>query len=99
MAKGKPRSIVVVEERGERFVVAAYPDGSVVKKRVDPNERPSRKPRKPIARARTESLNKTKRKQICPYPPASFSRHFSWGRDGSCRSFRFTRPPAEYLVA
>jgi hypothetical protein len=64
MPKDTPRSIEVVEERGERFVVATYPDGSVVRKLVDPNERPRRKPRKPITRARTESLNKTKRKQI-----------------------------------
>jgi hypothetical protein len=64
VSKGKPRSIEVVEERGERFVVATYPDGSVVRKRVDPNERPRRKPRKPIARAKTDMLNKTRRKQI-----------------------------------
>jgi hypothetical protein len=62
--KGRPRDIEVVEERGERFVVATYADGSVVRKRVDPNERPRRQPRKPIARARTESLDKTTKKQI-----------------------------------
>ena len=63
MTKGRPQSIEVVEERGDRFVVATYADGSVVRKRVDPNERPRRKPRKPIARARTE-LDKTRKKQI-----------------------------------
>jgi hypothetical protein len=64
VSKGRPRSIEVVEEQGERFVVATYADGSVVRKRVDPNERPRRKPRRPIARARSETLNKTRRKQI-----------------------------------
>ena len=64
MAKGRPHSIEVVEERGDRFVVATYADGSVVRKRVDVNERPRRKPRKPIARAKTDMLNKTRRKQI-----------------------------------
>jgi hypothetical protein len=64
VSKGRPHSIEVVEDRGERFVVATYPDGSVVRKAVDPNERPKRKPRKPIARARTDSLDKTRRKQI-----------------------------------
>jgi hypothetical protein len=64
MAKGRPRSIEVVEDRGDRFVVATYADGSVVRKRIDANERPRRKPRKPIARARTEMLDKTRRKQI-----------------------------------
>lgn len=64
VSKGRPHSIEVVEERGERFVVATYADGSVLRKPVDPNERPRRKPRKTIARARTESLDKTRRKQI-----------------------------------
>jgi hypothetical protein len=64
MFKSKPHSIEVVEERGERFVVATYADGLVVRTRVDPNERPRRKPRKPIARARTESLDKTRKNQI-----------------------------------
>ena len=63
-AKGRPESIEVIEEGGERFVEATYADGSIVRKRVDPNKRPKRKPRKPIARARTESLDKTRRKQI-----------------------------------
>jgi hypothetical protein len=62
--KGRPRSIEVVEEAGERFVIATYADGSFVRKLVDRNERPRRKPRKPIARARTESLDKTRRKRI-----------------------------------
>jgi hypothetical protein len=64
VSKDRPHSIEVCEERGERFVVTTYPAGSVVRKAVDPNERPKRKPRKPIARARTESLDKTRRKQI-----------------------------------
>jgi hypothetical protein len=64
VSKGRARSIEVVEAAGERFVVATYADGSIVRRRVDPNERPRRKPRKPIARARTESLDKTRKKRI-----------------------------------
>ena len=64
MSKGKPESIEVVENAEGRFVIATYPDGEVVMKPVDPNERQRRKPRKPFARARTDFLNKTRKKQI-----------------------------------
>jgi|1185.fasta_scaffold1357177_2 hypothetical protein len=64
MPIGKPRSVEVVDTAEGRFVVATYPDGSVVRKLVDPNERPRRKPRKPIARASGASWDKTRKKQI-----------------------------------
>ena len=41
---------------GNRFVVATYLDGEVVRKQIDQNDRPRRKPRKPFARARIPSL-------------------------------------------
>ena len=47
----KPVNIEVIEEGGERFVLTTYNDGQVVRCRVDPNQKPKRKPRKPIARA------------------------------------------------
>ena len=64
MPKGKPRSVKVVERAGCRFIVATYVDGEVVCKKIDPNERPRRKPRKPFARARAPSLDRTRKKQI-----------------------------------
>jgi hypothetical protein len=42
-------------------MVGTYADGSIVRK-PDPNERPRRKPRKPIARATVGFLDKTRRK-------------------------------------
>jgi hypothetical protein len=64
MAKGRPTSVEVVENSEGRFVIATYADGSVVEKRVDPNARPKRKPRRPIARAGAASWDKTRKKQI-----------------------------------
>jgi hypothetical protein len=51
MAKRKPETVEVVDDGDRRYVVVTYADGSVMKKLVDPNQRPKRKPRKPIARA------------------------------------------------
>jgi hypothetical protein len=48
----KPASIEVVESPDGRFVIATFADGTVIRKAVDPTERPKRKPRKPVARAR-----------------------------------------------
>jgi hypothetical protein len=40
--------------------VLTYADGEVVRRTIDPSEKPRRKPRKPVARARTEWINKTR---------------------------------------
>jgi hypothetical protein len=64
MPKGKPDSVEVVDTPDGRFVIANYSDGSVVRKLVDPNERPRRKPRKPVTRAKAASWDKTRKKQI-----------------------------------
>jgi hypothetical protein len=65
MPTGKPQSIEVVENAGgRRYIVATYADGKVVRKLINPNERPRRKPRKPFARAKTGHLDKEKKKQI-----------------------------------
>jgi len=44
MAK-KPVNIEVIEENGERFLLTTYNDGTLVRCRVDPNQKPKRKPR------------------------------------------------------
>jgi hypothetical protein len=64
MPCGKPTSVEVVDTAEGRFVVATYADGSAIRKLVDPNQRPRRKPRKPVARARTASWDKSRKKQI-----------------------------------
>jgi hypothetical protein len=53
MAK-KPVNIEVMEQGGERFVLTTYNDGTVVRCRVDPNKKPTRKPRKPFVRVWSE---------------------------------------------
>jgi len=40
-------SIEIVEVGGERFVVSSLSDGSVVRKPVNENNRPTRRPRRP----------------------------------------------------
>jgi hypothetical protein len=50
--RGRPTRVEVLDTAEGRFVIATYADGSVLTKAVDPTERPKRKPRKPIARAR-----------------------------------------------
>ena len=64
MPGGKPTSVEVLDTAEGRFVVATYADGSIIRKLVDPDQRPRRKPRKPIARVRTASWDKTRKKQI-----------------------------------
>ena len=64
MPRGRPKSIEVVESEGQRVVVAIYADGEVVRKPIDPKERPRRKPRKPYARAWSAAKDKTRKKQI-----------------------------------
>jgi hypothetical protein len=64
MPRGRPRSIEVVESEGQRVVVAVYADGEVVRKPIDPNVAPRRKPRKPYARAWSDAKDKTRKKQI-----------------------------------
>jgi hypothetical protein len=64
MPRGKPQSVEVVENAEGRYVVVTYADGEVVRKLINPNERPQRKPRKPIAHAKTSALNKSKKERI-----------------------------------
>jgi hypothetical protein len=64
MSARKPVSIEVVQEGEERFVLTTYEDGRMVRCRVDPDRKPTRKPRKPIARAGLQRLDKTRRKRF-----------------------------------
>jgi hypothetical protein len=50
--KGKPSNVEVIEKAGCRFVIATYANGEIVQKRIEPDQKPKRKPRKPFARAR-----------------------------------------------
>ena len=58
----KPIIVEVLEERGQRVVVATYADGQVVRTIVQPGQKPRRRPRKPYARAGLDRKNRTRRK-------------------------------------
>jgi hypothetical protein len=56
----KPLSVEVIEAGNQRFVETIFDDGEVVRTLVDPNKKPTRRPRRPIAR----TIDYTKKKQI-----------------------------------
>ena len=56
----KPLSVEVIEEGNQRFVEAIFDDGEVVRTLVDSDKKPTRRPRRPIARV----IDYTKKKQI-----------------------------------
>jgi hypothetical protein len=47
----KPANVEVIDEGEKRYVVLTFADGEVVRRLVDATLKPTRKPRKPIARA------------------------------------------------
>jgi hypothetical protein len=49
--KKKRQTIQIVKTSEGRFVVTTHTEGDTTRTRVEPNQRPKRKPRKPIARA------------------------------------------------
>jgi len=49
--KRRVQDIQVTETAEGRFVVESYEDGTVVRRKVDEDAKPRRKPRKPFARA------------------------------------------------
>lgn len=63
MAK-KPVNIEETQEGNDRFILTTYDEGQTVRCRVDPNKKPTRKARKPIARAWSEKLDRTKKKRF-----------------------------------
>ena len=48
--KKRVQDVRIKEDAEGRFVVETYDDGSVIRRRVEKDARPRRKPRKPIAR-------------------------------------------------
>jgi hypothetical protein len=60
----KPVKIEVHDEADGRFIVVTFAEGEVVRKLVDPSEKPRRKPRKPYARAYSEKIDRTRRKRF-----------------------------------
>ena len=58
----KPLSSEVIQEGDQRFVETIFDDGEIVRTLVDPARKPTRQPRKPIARALV--IDTTKKKRI-----------------------------------
>jgi hypothetical protein len=54
-------SAEVIEEGKQRFVETIFDDGEVVRTLVDPNKKPIRRPRKPVARVRVVVYTRKKR--------------------------------------
>jgi len=63
MPTRKPVDIKVVEEpEGRRLLILTYADGAVVREPVDPRKKPTRKPRRPRQRLKTELMDRTRSK-------------------------------------
>jgi hypothetical protein len=61
----KPVSIEIVEEAdGGRLIVRTFADGSEEREPIDLTKKPTRRPRMPRQRIRSEGMDKTRRKQI-----------------------------------
>jgi hypothetical protein len=56
-----PIHVVVVDEPDGRFVVSTFADGEIVRTLVDPNKKPTRRPRRPMTRARIKDHTRRKR--------------------------------------
>ena len=46
----KPVSVEIVADGNERFIVLTYANGDTVRRKVDPDSKPTRRPRRPPAR-------------------------------------------------
>ena len=60
----KPLSVEIIQEGEARFVVRTYADGEVVRDVVDVNRKPTRRPRIPRRRLKSEDMDKTRRKRF-----------------------------------
>jgi hypothetical protein len=60
----KPISVEVKDEADGRFVILTYANSDVVRERVDPKKKPTRRPRRPPTKLGLEGLDKTRRKRI-----------------------------------
>jgi hypothetical protein len=57
----KPVRVVVVEEPEGRFVVSTLSDGEVTRVLVDPDKKPTRRPRRPHIKAKIKDHTRRKR--------------------------------------
>jgi hypothetical protein len=62
--KRKPISVEVKDEADGRFVILTDANSDVVRERVDPKKKPTRRPRRPPTKLGLEALDKTRRKRI-----------------------------------
>ncbi len=60
----KPISVEVRDEADGRFVVVNYSNGDGVHGLVDPDKRPTRKPRRPPTKLGLDRFDKTRKKRI-----------------------------------
>jgi hypothetical protein len=60
----KPISVEVRDDSDGRFVILTYANGDIVRERVDPEQKPTRRPRRPPTKLGLEELDKTRRKRI-----------------------------------
>ena len=56
-------NIEVVDDAEGRFVITTLQSGEVIRKQVDLEAKPRRKPRRPYARAYSDKMNKTRKKR------------------------------------
>ena len=64
MPKRKPVSVTIVDEGGDRVLILKYANGDVRREIVDPKRKPTRKPRRPIQRLKTDGFDRTRRKSF-----------------------------------
>jgi len=57
----KPIRAEVVLEGGTRVVLTTFDNGDIVRTVVDPNKKQTRRPRRPMPRARVKDFTKKKR--------------------------------------
>jgi|GEM_PF-4198356 len=64
MPNKAPLSIEVVDEAEGRFVIFTYANGDVVRKAVDPNRKPARRPRRPPTKLNSDRMDRTWKKRF-----------------------------------
>ena len=60
----KPIGVEVRDEADGRFVILTYANSDIVRERVDPKKKPTRRPRRPPTKLGLEGLDKTRSKRI-----------------------------------
>ena len=62
LPRRKRIDVKVVDEADGRFVIIKYADGAVEREVVDTKRKPTRRPRRPQQRLKTEAMNRTEKK-------------------------------------